>query len=85
MMATIKTENKEVNVNDGDSIIKACEELGVPFDCKVGACGVCKIDVVEGFDNLTPLTEEEKIMGMEGQGRLACQCKIKQGIVKIKF
>lgn len=76
---------KEVEVKDGDFIQDACEKLGVPFSCTQGICGTCMIDVVEGQENLSELTQEEKDMDRDKAHRLACQCKIKSGIVKIKY
>ncbi len=85
MMAKIKTEDKEIEIKDGESISDACRELGVPFGCYMGVCGVCKIKIEEGAGNLSELTQEEKSTGMDQNTRLACQCKIKQGEIKIKF
>ncbi len=76
---------KEINVKDEGQIKDACEKLGVPFSCAEGICGTCMIDIVEGQENLSELTQEEKDMGMNKTRRLACQCKIKSGNVKIKY
>lgn len=84
-MAKIIANNKEIQVKDGDSITKTCKELGVPFSCYSGDCQVCKIEILEGADNLSGLTNKEKDSGMDKNNRLACQCKIKSGEVKIKF
>ena len=84
-MAEIENESKVVNVNDGESIKEASEELGVLFACQQGVCGTCKIEVLEGSENLSELTEQEQDLGMDNSNRLACQCKIKQGMVRIKF
>ena len=84
-MPKIKTETEEKEVKSGGSIIEACEEMGVPFGCSDGICGSCRIEIVEGEDNLTPLTEQEKEFNMDKKTRLACQCKIKKGDVKIQF
>lgn len=83
-MAKITQGDKEMLVTDGDSIMQACDSLGVPFSCHVGTCGVCKIEIIKGKENLSELTEEEKELGMDEDNRLACQCKIKKGEVKIK-
>ena len=76
---------RKINVKDRESIKDACEKLGVPFSCAEGICGTCMIDIVDGQENLSELTQEEKDMGMNGTRRLACQCKINGGIVKIKY
>jgi len=79
--------DEEVNLSDGDPIAEACEEAGVPFACTEGVCGTCVIEIKEGKENLTHPTQEEQDFLGEGtcDERLACQCKIKQGHVKISF
>ena len=81
-LKSVKTK-KEVEVPDGNYIRRAAEELGVQFCCNIGICGSCAIDVVEGEENLTDLTQEEKDMDMNKKKRLACQCRIKKGKVVI--
>ena len=51
----VKT-NESKEVQDGEPIQKASEELGVPFNCTNGICGTCMIDIVEGEENLSELT-----------------------------
>jgi ferredoxin len=77
----------EQELPDDSPISEACEEAGVPFACTEGVCGTCVIEIVEGQDNLTPATQEEKdFLGEDASDeRLACQCRIKSGCVKIKF
>ena len=77
--------NRVVEVEDGEEMRDACENLGVKFSCRNGLCGTCMIDVLEGEENLSPLTEAEKLLKRDGQNRLACQCKIEKGKVKIDF
>jgi len=84
-MAQITDGKKTIQIKDGESVISACEELGVPFACQNGVCGTCRSEVLEGMDNLSPRNEAEESMGVEGKERLMCQCKIKKGSVKIKF
>lgn len=77
---------EEKEVADGSSLIEACEEAGVPFACTEGICGTCVIEVTEGMENLNPFTQEEKdFLGEPGCERLACQCKLKQGTVKVRI
>lgn len=88
-MATLKFEqnNEEIELPDDSPISEACEEAGVPFACTEGVCGTCVIQVISGKENLSaPTREEEDFLG-EGtcDERLACQCRIKKGQVKITF
>ncbi len=74
------------SVEDGTSIVEACEEAGVPFACTEGVCGTCVVEVEEGMDNLSPFNQEEAdFLGACKNERLACQCKLLQGNVKLKF
>ena len=77
----------EIELPDDSPIAETCEDAGVPFACTEGVCGTCVIEIKEGKENLTsPTKEEEDFLG-EGccDERLACQCRIKQGQVRISF
>lgn len=80
-----KKTGKEIEVKEGGYIRPAAEKLGVPFSCNVGTCGTCMIDVIEGKDNLTELTQAEKDLDRDKKHRLACQCRMKKGDVTIDF
>lgn len=78
--------NEEFDLPDGSPIAEACEQAGVPFACTEGVCGTCIVEVVEGMENLTEFNQaEEDFLGELDRERLACQCKIKCGKVKLKF
>jgi ferredoxin len=87
MMAILKTDDKEVETQDGESLIDAAGELGVLFSCQNGTCGTCLTSIEEGEENLSNLTPEERDYGIEeGEGRrLMCQCRINNGEVKIRY
>ncbi|MES2344996.1 MAG: 2Fe-2S iron-sulfur cluster-binding protein [Chlamydiota bacterium] len=86
MAKLIFHDDEEKNLEDDASLIEACEDAGVPFACTEGVCGTCVIEVVEGMENLSDFTQEERdFLGDMDCERLACQCKIKCGLVKIKF
>lgn len=85
MAKIITEEGKEKEVPDGEPIKEACKELGIPFGCEDGQCGTCMIEVEEGQENLGELNDKEKNMGMDETHRLACQCKLKSGLIKIKY
>jgi len=76
----------EIELPEDAEIASACEQAGVPFACTEGVCGTCVIEVTEGMENLSEFNQAESdFLGDLGTERLACQCKIKRGCVKIKF
>ncbi len=78
--------DEEIDLPDGSPISEPCEQAGVPFACTEGVCGTCVIEVTEGMENLSEFNEAEAdFLGDLDYERLACQCKIKHGTVKIKF
>ncbi len=84
-VAQLMHKDKIVEIEDGDSIVEACMNLGVPFSCEQGYCGMCAVEIEEGADNLSELTTDEDNLGFDKKRRLACRCKIKSGKVKIEF
>ena len=84
-MAVLKTDKEEIEVPDGSRVKEPADSLGVPFGCRQGICGTCKIEILEGEENLDELNEQEVAMGdRDKKHRLACQCSILKGLVKIK-
>jgi len=82
----IEGTEEEIEIPDGEPIAEACEEAGVPFACTEGVCGTCVIEVTEGMENLSEFTQEEDdFLGEMENERLACQCKLKGGCIKITF
>lgn len=83
----IENTNETIELPDGSSISEPCEEAGVPLACQEGVCGTCVINIKEGSSNLNPPTDREKdFLGDDTKKeRLACQCKILKGSVKISF
>ncbi len=89
-MAKIIFENsgEEAELQDDSPLAQTCEEAGVPFACTEGICGTCVIEIKEGGENLTPPSQAEiDFLGECGTAkeRMACQCTIKTGCVKITF
>ena len=50
------------------------EELGINFDCSNGICGICKVKVLSGMENINSKTEAEEDFPLEDDERLSCQC-----------
>lgn len=85
-MAKLFINDEEIELSDGEEIKTSCEEYGIPFGCEEGVCGTCIVEVEEGMENLSLYTEEEEdFLGEIDKERLACQCKIKSGCVKITY
>ncbi len=84
IMGTLNLLDKKESVADGSPIKEAAKNLGIPFSCENGICGSCMINVLEGVENLSEPNEAEKAYGVTGKTRLACQCKLKSGDVKIE-
>lgn len=89
-MATLifDESEEEIELPDDSPIAEVCEEAGVPFACTEGVCGTCVIQVKEGRERLSPMTQEEKdFLGEDDlcDERLACQCRILKGRVRVSF
>ncbi|NGX30767.1 MAG: Ferredoxin-1 [Chlamydiae bacterium] len=85
-MARLTINDEEVELENGSEIQEVCEEAGLNFGCTEGICGTCLIEVTEGMENLSAFTQqEEDFLGEMEKERLACQCKIKEGNVKVTF
>ncbi len=80
-MATIIIDGEQKEVADGSAIMDACEDLGVPLGCRAGQCGMCIITIREGMENLEPMNDAEKDLGLDDDQRLACQAIIRSGTV----
>ena len=83
-MAKIIINNNEKELPDGSEIKKSCEELGIPFGCETGLCRTCELEVIDGEQNLSPLSQSEEEMFLDPKNRLACRCKIMKDQVKVK-
>lgn len=84
-MGVLFVDGKSREVPDGDAIMPFAEDLGVPFGCTEGICATCVIIVEEGMDNLMPMTNAERAMGLGKNERLACQAHLREGLVKVTW
>jgi ferredoxin len=83
-MATIKTADKSIEVADGSPVKDACKQLGIEFGCEAGMCRACKVEVLDGMDNLGEYNQKEVDLAMADKERLMCQCKISGGEILIE-
>jgi len=73
----------------GTSFLDLCQENGAPheFGCTVGSCGTCRLEIVEGAENVQAPSDEERetvemCTDVEG-ARLGCQLTI-QGDIAVR-
>src|SRR5580698_2108904 len=74
MAVTLTINGQSIQATDGWSLFDHAEALGidVPTSCrKQGKCKECMVEVVEGLDALSPMTEAE--LHLKGNFRLSCQ------------
>jgi ferredoxin len=68
--------------------MESVELMGVTFRCRGGGCGACKTSIIEGAENLSSLSKNEKEYdkrhGLCEDERLMCQAKILSGEVHIE-
>ncbi|SDF02232.1 Ferredoxin [Salipiger thiooxidans] len=79
-----------VNVPAGTRIIEISEKIGagITYGCRKGDCGTCLTRVLEGAENLSePSALEPRVLKENLAGhndRLACQCQVLDGAVKVR-
>ena len=63
-MPTVSIEGNErkFEVKEQDILLDALEKQGVdlPHGCLAGSCGACRIEIIEGADNLEPPSDLEQ-------------------------
>jgi len=86
-----KPEGKEVQADEGETILDAAldNDVAIAHDCGgLGACGTCHVLVEAGLETLHEKTDEELDMLEEVEtaaenSRLACQCRIGGDLVLV--
>jgi uncharacterized 2Fe-2S/4Fe-4S cluster protein (DUF4445 family) len=76
---TFGDQQKSGEFPAGRTLLSAALELGVLISHVCGgdgACGTCRVEVVEGWDQLTPPTPDETYKELEAPHRLSCQAKL---------
>ena len=83
---TFVDEGKAADFPSGKTLLSCAIEMGVQISHVCGgdgACGTCRIEVMEGWSYLTPPTPDETYKEIEPPYRLSCQSKL-LGDVKVK-
>ncbi len=85
----MKFDNVTHEVPDGTRLLDLCNQKNsvLPFGCQNAICGTCLIKVLEGMENLNPISDKERDtllkMNAEPNQRLGCQAVIQKGKVVI--
>ncbi|HXI11042.1 MAG TPA: 2Fe-2S iron-sulfur cluster-binding protein [Thermoanaerobaculia bacterium] len=70
---------KSAESPEGKSVLQCALDMGIDISHVCGgdgACGTCRIEVVEGWSNLSPQTPDETYKELEPPYRLSCQAKL---------
>lgn len=81
---TFADAEKSGEFPEGKSLLSIAGQLGVRVSQVCGgdgACGTCRIEVVEGWNNLTNPTPDETYKELDPPYRLSCQAKLMGDVV----
>ncbi|MCS6899326.1 MAG: 2Fe-2S iron-sulfur cluster-binding protein [Myxococcales bacterium] len=88
-----KVPNTVVEADEpkGGRLLDTCDDHGapIPFSCRSGSCGTCRVEIIEGEALLDPPEEEERqILEMFGDPpgrRLACLIQVREGPGRVRL
>ena len=81
---TFNDENRAADFPAGKTLLQCALDLklGISHVCGGdGACGTCRIEVVEGWEALTPPTPDETYKELDPPYRLSCQARLISDVV----
>jgi len=81
---TFADEGKSAEFPAGKTVLTCALDMTVLISHVCGgdgACGTCRIEVVEGWDKLTPPTPDETYKELDPPYRLSCQAKLMGDVI----
>ena len=81
---TFADEGKAAEFPAGKTLLSSAIEMDVRISHVCGgdgACGTCRVEVIEGWNNISPPTPDETYKEIEEPYRLSCQCKLLGDVV----
>ena len=81
---TFADAGKAAEVPAGKTLLSCAIDMGIAISHVCGgdgACGTCRVEVMEGWDRMSPPTPDETYKELEAPYRLSCQCKIAGDVV----
>lgn len=76
---TFVDQQKAADFPEGKTLLSCALDMGVIISHVCGgdgACGTCRVEVMEGWNRLTPPTPDETYKELEEPYRLSCQAKL---------
>jgi ferredoxin len=80
-------DDLDVEVPTDTRLVEIVEAAGadITFGCRNGTCGTCRVRIVEGMENLSPRTAEERdflsALNASSEERLGCQFRVCGNVV----
>jgi 2Fe-2S ferredoxin len=81
----------EIDAPGGSALVDLFDEhqAPVPFNCRSASCGMCRVHVLEGADDLSPPAEDElDLLAVFDQApplvRLACQARLRERAARVR-
>ena len=75
-------QEKEIEVKENLPLLDHCEEVGIsiPFGCRSGSCGSCRVEILEGAELLQavgPMERDtlDRCGDVDNNVRLACRVR----------
>ena len=72
-------EGKAAEFPTGKTLLSCALEMNVTISHVCGgdgACGTCRVEVIDGWDHLSPPTPDETYKEIEAPYRLSCQSRL---------
>lgn len=86
---TVTINDDAFTTQRGIDLIELCDNeiTDLNFMCRKASCATCLIEVIEGAENINPVTGQEKIVlsmvSDNANARLACQVRL-NGNIKVE-
>jgi 2Fe-2S ferredoxin len=79
----LKKNRPQINTTSKDHLMKILMDAGIPVASSCGGdgvCGKCKVQIIDGINNLSTENETEKILrerlSIDQTQRISCQCHV---------
>ncbi|MEY4065256.1 MAG: hypothetical protein RIR26_1464 [Pseudomonadota bacterium] len=86
-LVTFVIDDLDVEVPSNTRLTDIVEASGadITFGCRNGTCGTCRVRILEGMENLSPATAEERdflaALNSPSEERLGCQFRVCGNVV----